>query len=147
MHQYGIERVEISWNGLDFAGGIAAGVPFQYTLNGGGFSTRPTGRSRIVRSLDPDLSGTITVLVFQTSKLHQQLKARHIADRQTGSVVSPMQVTDLSTKEQLVFTAAHLKMFPGGQRGTEATDFSWDFNFEKYLPIPNLTDAAAVIET
>jgi hypothetical protein len=130
MRQYSIDRVELTWAALDLKEGIAEGTSITEAMTSPAWTQKPTGTGKVVRVYNPDQSGTVSVVVDQESKTHQQLLAIAIADRVTRSQVFPMVMVDTSTGETFVYQNAYIMTEPDESRGTESATFTWVFNFE-----------------
>lgn len=141
MRQYSIDKVELTWAALDLKEGIAQGTSISETRTSPSWTQKPTGTGKVVRVFNPDVSGTVTVVVDQESKVHQQLLAIAIADAETRSQVFPMIMIDNSTAEMFIYQNAYIMTDPDESRGTESATFSWAFYFEKkvHTPSPNHT--------
>jgi hypothetical protein len=81
MFNYSADKVDITWLGLDFGEGIADGTFITDTRANQSFTMTPLARGKIVRTFNPQKHGTLTILVNQSSALHQQLLAIAAADR------------------------------------------------------------------
>jgi|GEM_PF-6547415 len=145
MRQYGIDQVEVSWQGLSFKEGLAAGTSITEARNAPTFTQKVNGAvSRVVRIYNPDRSGTITIVVDQESRLHQQLRSLAEADVLTRAIVGPMTVRDNSNDETMVYQNAHISTQPNETRGTDSATFEWVFNFENFSKLPALGNANSV---
>jgi len=145
MRQYSIDQVEVSWQGLSFKEGLAAGTSITEARNAPSFTQKVNGAvSRVVRVFNPDKSGTITIVVDQESNLHQQLRALAAADEISRAIVGPMTVRDNSNDETLVYTNCYISTQPNETRGTDSATFEWVFNFESFAKAPALGNANSV---
>lgn len=136
MRQYASDKVEISWQGLDLMQGVAQGSFITEARNAPTYSQKPTGvRSRVVRTRQPDRSGTLSIVLDQESETHKQLRALMQLDDVTRSVVGPMKVRDLSSGEDFTYTNAYIQTEPDEIRGTEAQTVTWVFNFESFIKL------------
>lgn len=135
MRQYSIDNIELSWLGLDFKEGLAAGTSIQEARSVPSFAMKPSGAvSKVARIYDPNRSGSVTITVDQESKLYQQLKAIHNSERNpaTRDKVGDMVLRDNSSGEEIVWKNAFISTAPDRSRGTESTTFPWVFMFEDY---------------
>jgi len=69
-----------------------------------------------IRTFSPDRSATISILVNQESKTHQQLRQLAEDDRDNRNKVGPMVLKDTTSGEQFA---------------TESSDFTWVFMCER----------------
>ena len=148
MRQYSADQVELSWNGLDFKSGLAAGTFITESLNGGGFSMTPAGAvPTVTRTLDVDKSGSVSIVVDQTSTLHQQLLIIARSDRNpaTRTQVDTMKLKDTSSGETCDWVNAHIQIKSAMSRGTEAQTFTWVFNFESWTEGPTASNTTNVV--
>lgn len=147
MRQYSIDQVEVAWNSLDFKEGMAAGTTIVAASNASAWSNAPTGQGKVTRVFNPDDSGTVTILVDQTSTLHQQLLSIAAADRipATRSQVYPLKIDDTSSGEKIVFQNAYISTRPDFSRGTDAVTFPWVFAYEKTAPEPNTNNTTNLV--
>ena len=144
MRQYSIDQVEATWAGLDLKTGIAEGTSIVPARNAPTYTQKPTGNGRLIRVRNPDRSGTITITVDQTSKLHQELLAVALADRALGNVVKTLQVTDNTTGATHTYINAFITTDPDQAFGTEAATYPWVFGFESMEGVPQVGDAKLV---
>lgn len=140
MRQYSIDHVEVSWFGLDLKDGIAAGTSITEARNATSWSNKPTGQGKVVRVYNPDMSGTVSIVVDQESRTHQDLRTLAISDRAARNIVGPLVVTDTTTGEVFYYKNSYIASEPDESRGTESATFTWVFNFEKVTHVPVLTD-------
>ncbi len=133
MRQYSIDTVEAAWLGLDFKEGLAQGASITEAKTTSPWSIVPTGQGKVTRVYNPDRSGTLSVVVDQTSQLHQSLKGIAEADRlpATRNQVATFKITDTASGEVFDFLNAFILTDPDMIRGTEASTFTWVFGFEK----------------
>lgn len=136
MRQYSIDKVELSWNGLDFKEGLAKGSTIKEARASKSWTSKQTGMGKIVRIYNPDRSGSITITVDQESKLHQQLGVLALVDQTARNIVFPMTMTDNSTGEVFAYTNTFIESDPDEQRGTESATFDWVFLFEAKAKVP-----------
>lgn len=135
MRQYAIDNIELSWLGLDFKDGLAAGTSVQEARNAPTFTMKPAGAvSKIVRVHNPDRSGTVTITVDQESQLHQDLLALANSERNpaTRDKVGNMVLRDLSAGEEITWKNAFITTIPDRSRAVESTTFGWVFGFEDF---------------
>ena len=145
MRQYSIDQVEVSWQGLSFKEGLAAGTSITESRNAPSWTQKVNGAvSKTVRIYNPDRSGTITITVDQESLLHQQLRALAEADVLARNVVGPMTIRDNSNDETMSYLNAHIASQPNETRGTDSSTFEWVFNFENFAKLPALGNANTV---
>lgn len=130
MRQYSIDRVELTWQGLDFKPGLAAGSSIVEARTTASFSDKTSAMGELIRVYSADKSGTLTILVNQESQLHQDLKALSAADRLNRNIVGAMVMKDTSSGEQYTYKNSYIQTDPDETRGTESTDVSWNFRFE-----------------
>ena len=131
MRQYGIDRVELSWFGLDLKPGLAQGSSITEARTVPSWTTKPTGNGRVVRVYNPDKSGTVSILVDQESEVHKQLRALAQTDAVSRNVVGPMVLRDLNSGEVFYYQNAFITTEPDEIRGTESQTFTWVFAFER----------------
>ena len=145
MRQYSIDQVEVSWFGLSFKEGLAAGTSITAARNAPSFTQKVNGAvPRVVRVYNPDRSGTITIVVDQESLLHQQLRELANIDVIARNVVGPMTVRDNSNDETLVYQNAYITTEPNETRGTDSATVEWVFGFENFVKTPALGNANVV---
>ena len=134
MRQYSIDEIELTWSGLDFKAGLAEGSSIVPTRNNPTWSVIAQGAvSTGTRSRSSDRSGTVAILVAQTSQLAQDLKAIAIRDEQKGgNEVKPMLMTDTSSGELITFKNAFIISRPEQVRDTVASIQTWIFYFEDF---------------
>jgi hypothetical protein len=141
--QYGIDRVDFSWNGLDFKEGMAAGSTITETQAAPRTTKKPTGQGKIVRVFDPNRSGTLAVLVDQESKLHQQLLAIAEEDRVNRNQVANGVMSDTSSGYVVNYKNMYIQTEPDEVRATTSSVFTWLFDYEvkEAQPIAEPTNA------
>ena len=144
MRQYAIDRLEVSWAGLDLKEGAAAGTFLQEARTSQRFSTKPSGTGSLFRAFNPDESGIVTIMVDQESKTHQQLLAISDADQNLRNAVFPMFCHDASNAEKWSYANAFILSPPNESRGVESTTFQWQFAYERRVKLPALNDANVV---
>lgn len=144
MRQYSIDKVELTWAGLDFKKGLAAGTAITEAQTSQRWAVKPTGTGSIVRAFNPDKSGTLSVIVDQESLLHQQLKLLLKADELNRNVVFPGRLFDGSSQETMNYKNMFMLTRPDETRGTESATFTWVFGFESIEDQPNVSNANAV---
>lgn len=144
MRQYSIDRVELAWAALDFKEGLAQGSSITEARASQSWLMKPTGMGRIVRVFNPDKSGTLSVVVDQESKLHQQLRTIAIADALTRDKVFTGTLIDNSTTEAWTYLNMFILTEPDETRGTESATFTWMFGFERVDKVPALGDVNVV---
>jgi hypothetical protein len=145
MFNYSADKVDITWLGLDFGEGIADGTFITDTRANQSFTMTPLARGKIVRTFNPQKHGTLTILVNQSSALHQQLLAIAAADRDPDQrdKVGNMKVSEVGiavTNYENTFILVE----PDESRAMEAVAFSWLFGYEKKQPEPQTTPANLV---
>jgi hypothetical protein len=140
MRQYNSDNVNIAWLGLDWAEGLADGVFITDTRALQSFTVKPTARGKLVRTFNPQKHGTISLLVDQSSALHQQLLAVAAADRDPNQ---RNQVDTMVVREPNVAVTNYQNTFilvePDESRAMESTSFTWLFAYEKKQPEPQTT--------
>lgn len=132
MKQYAIDKVEVSWQGLDLKPGLAAGTSITETRNAPTYTQKPTGQGRVVRIKNPDRSGTLSIVVDQESNAHQDLRTLAQADRVSSNIVGTFAVVDQTSGEVFFWKNAYISTEPDEIRGTESQTFTWVFNFEDF---------------
>ncbi len=132
MRNYSIDKVELAWEELDFKAGLAAGSTITEARTTPSFTLKVLANGSTVRVYSTDRTGTISIIVSQESKLHQDLRALAQTDRDTRQVVGPMVLKDTSSGEQLTYRNAFIQTVPDEIRGTESSDFTWVFMFEDF---------------
>jgi hypothetical protein len=144
VRQYSIDRVEVSWAGLDLTEGIAAGTSIVEARTSPSFSIKPTGYGKVVRVFNPDRSGQITITMDQESQIHQALRGIAILDALSRGSVFPLIIHDASTGETFQYTNAFLMTEPDESRGTESATFPWVWMFERVDKVPQPGNANVV---
>ena len=91
---------------------------------------KPTGNGRVVRVENPDRSGTLSVVIDQESKVHQDLRAFALSDRVSKGTVGTLTVKDTTSGELFYYKNAFISTDPDESRGTESAVFTWVFMFE-----------------
>lgn len=135
MRQYSIDNIELSWLGLDFKQGLAAGTSVQEARSVPSWSMKPAGAvPKITRVYDPNRSGTVTITVDQESQLYQDLLAIANADSNpsTRTQVGNMVLTDNSSSERITWKNAFIQSIPDRSRAVESATFAWVFGFEDF---------------
>jgi len=130
MRNYGIDRVELSWFGLDLKPGLAAGSSITETRTTQSFSLLPGGMGSVTRTYNPDRSGSVAILVDQTSQTHKDLMVLSQVDRATRGVVGVMTLKDISSDETIYYKNACIASDPPTVRGSVAGTYTWVFLFE-----------------
>lgn len=131
MKQYSIDRVELAWQGLDFKTGLAAGSSITEARTAPSWTMKTSAAGEGIRVFNPDRSATLSVLVNQESKLHQQLRQLAESDRLNRDVVGPMVLKDTTSGEQFTYVNAFITVDPDEIRATESSDFTWVFMCER----------------
>ena len=140
MRGYYSDKVEVSWQGLDFGEGLAMGsfiTPAQTTPS---FSQKAQLKGKVIRSFNADRSGTLTILVNQSSKLQQQLIQKANDDRLNRNVVGPLVIKDIASGRQTTYQNAYIQTNPDEPFAAEDSDISWVFGYEsvdKTVPLDN----------
>lgn len=132
MRQYAIDKVELSWQGLDLKPGLAAGTSVTEARNAPTWTNKPTGQGRVVRVYNPDRSGTISIVVDQESSVHQDLRSLAQTDRISRNIVGTLMLHDTTSGEIMFFKNSYISTEPDETRGTDSATFTWVFNFEDY---------------
>lgn len=127
MRQYSIDHVELDWEGLDLKEGLAAGSTITEARTAPSWSMKTSANGEGIRTFNPDRSATISVLMNQESKTHQQLRQLAQDDRDNRNVVGPMVLKDTTSGEQLTYHNAFIVTDPDEVRATESSDFTWVF--------------------
>lgn len=130
MRQYSIDHVELTWQGLDFKAGMAAGSVITEARTAPTWTIKPTANGDAIRVLNPDRTGTTSILINQESKLHQQLRALAQDDVQDRDIVGAMVLKDTSSGEQYTYKNAFIQTEPDEIRATESSDFTWVFMWQ-----------------
>lgn len=132
MRNYAVDRLDLAWAGLDLKEGILQGTFLQEALSSPArWNMRANGMGRVVRSWNPDRSGTVTITVGQETSTHRKLYTLLQEDELLHNVVKPMVATDLSSGEEFRYVNAFILGEPNESRGTEAAAFAWVFGFER----------------
>ena len=131
MRQYSIDHVELGWEGLDLKEGLAAGSTITEARTAPSWSMKTSANGEGIRTFNPDRSATISILVNQESKTHQQLRQLAEDDRDNRNVVGPMVLKDTTSGEQFTYVNAFIVTDPDEVRATESSDFTWVFMCER----------------
>lgn len=131
MKQYSIDHVELAWEGLDFKPGLAAGSSVTEARTAPSWTMKTSANGEGIRTFNPDRSATISCLVNQESKLHQQLRQLAESDRLNRDIVGPMVLKDTTSGEQFTYVNAFITVDPDEIRATESSDFTWVFMCER----------------
>jgi len=131
MKQYAIDRVELAWQSLDFKEGLAAGSTITEARTAPSFTLKTSAVGEGIRVFNPDRSATISILVNQESRLHQQLRALAAADRDSRDIVGPLVLKDTTSGEQFTYVNCFISTEPDEIRATESSDFTWVFLCER----------------
>ena len=127
---YSIDQVQLNWFGLDLKPGLAAGSSITESRNASSFTFTPDGVGGGTRTYDPNRSGSVAVLIDQTSQVHKDLMVLAQVDRATRAVVGVMTLKDDSSDETVYFKNAYIMADPPTVRGTASGTFTWTFHFE-----------------
>ena len=127
MRQYSIDHVELGWEGLDLKEGLAAGSTITEARTAPSWSMKTSANGEGIRTFNPDRSATISILVNQESKTHQQLRQLAKDDRDNRNVVGAMVLKDITSGEQFTYHNAFIVTDPDEVRATESSDFTWVF--------------------
>lgn len=127
MRQYSIDHVELDWEGLDLKEGLAAGSTITEARTAPSWSMKTSANGEGIRTFNPDRSATISILVNQESKTHQQLRQLAKDDRDNRNVVGAMVLKDITSGEQFTYHNAFIVTDPDEVRATESSDFTWVF--------------------
>jgi hypothetical protein len=139
MYQYSVDKVELTWQGLDLKDGLAKGSSItESRTNPARWTMTADSRGKVTRSKQTDGSGTVTLLATQAGALHQSLRLLVEQDAGDKPAVGPMVLKDLTTGEQFTYKAAFVMTDPDEIRGDEAQDFSWVMGFESVTRVPGL---------
>jgi len=131
MRQYSIDHVELDWEGLDLKEGLAAGSTITEARTAPSWSMKTSANGEGIRTFNPDRSATISILVNQESKTHQQLRQLAEDDRENRNVVGSMVLKDITSGEQFTYHNAFIVTDPDEVRATESSDFTWVFMCER----------------
>lgn len=131
MRQYSIDHVELDWEGLDLKEGLAAGSTITEARTAPSWSMKTSANGEGIRTFNPDRSATISILVNQESKTHQQLRQLAKDDRDNRNVVGAMVLKDITSGEQFTYHNAFIVTDPDEVRATESSDFTWVFMCER----------------
>jgi len=130
MRQYSISQTEINWFGLDLKPGLATGTSIAEARLSQTWSQKSTGTGRVVRTLNPDKSGTLTLTVDRESGVHQNLIVLAQTDEATQGVVGVCVLKDLLGGQTNYYKNAYLQSQPDESYGTEGTTVAWVLMFE-----------------
>lgn len=133
MRQYSSDQVEITWQGLDFKEGLAAGTFITEARGATSWTYKPGGPAgKGTRIYNPDRSGTVSVVVDQESRLHRNLRTIAKADRvpATRTKVAAMIMADASSGDRTTYKNAYIVTDPDESRGADSVTFTWVFQFE-----------------
>lgn len=133
MREYAVDNVKVSFFGLDLSPGLAEGTSIQEGPVPQAFRIKPNGMGGIVYTAHPDRSGTMSVQIVSSSKVHSQLLALYNADLLLKSVVGVLLITDKTNGEVAVYSKSRILGRPSLQKGTQLTIYSWIFGFERSL--------------
>lgn len=89
----------------------------------------------VVRTQTNDNSGTVTVKLLQTSKSAVELTALYLADREAGTGVQPLIISNKETGETYAANNAWIMKYPGIVRGQEPNSEDWVFQFDYLTPV------------
>lgn len=148
MRQYSIDQVNVAWFGVDFAEGLAPGSTIVDTPANPAFTNNETrARGGTTSTHNPAKSGTITMLIAQTSKCYQQLLTIHKADRDPNqrNKVEPMKIKDSSSNYVVNYKNTRLTTRPGLGRGTAEAAVSFVFSYEMYDDQPNENNLTNIV--
>ncbi len=144
MRQYSIDRIEISWNGIDLKPGLAQGTSITEARNADDFTLKPTGQNKVVRVYNPDNSGSLSIVLDPESNEHKQMRRALQQDRLTRDQVAPCVVRDNSSGEVFTFKNTSIGKEPDETRGTESGTATWVLLFEDSDKTAPLDDANAI---
>jgi hypothetical protein len=130
MRQYSLNQTEISWFGLDLKPGLATGTSIVEARTAQTWAMKPTGTGRIVRTQNPDKSGTLTLTVDRESGIHQNLIVLQQTDSTAQNVVGVCVLKDLLGGQVNYYKNAFLQSQPDESYGTEGSTVSWVLAFE-----------------
>lgn len=114
--------------GTHVATGIADDSFVTIGPNGDGITKKVGCDGEVVRSISPDETSVVKVVVFQTSKTNAFLNAKLKLDRKTGDGMFPVLIKDL--RGGLVFSAqqAWVSKDPERGYGKEAGTREWEIH-------------------
>lgn len=130
MRQYAADQVKVSFTGLDITPGLSEGTFIQEGPPPQLWKVKKNGVGGIVYTFHPGQSGTVSLQILSSSKVHAQLLAIFNSDRLTKSIVGVLLVTDLNTLDVITWTKARILGRPAYQKGVQLTTYSWIFGFE-----------------
>jgi hypothetical protein len=130
MRQYSLNQTELTWFGLDLKPGLATGQSIVEARTSQSWSMKPTGTGRIVRTFNPDHSGTLTLTVDRESGVHQDLIVLQQTDEATQNVVGVAILKDLLGGQINYYKNAYLQSQPDETYGTEGATVTWVLAFE-----------------
>ena len=122
---YNPKKVTVSL-GTHIAGGFADDSFVSIEQNGDGITKKVGCDGEIVRSLNPDDTFVIKLVLLQTSPTNTFLQKKYAADRESGSGMFPILIKDLSGT--MVFQAAQAWASKPAARqfGKEAGNREWE---------------------
>lgn len=144
MRQYSADRVTLTWVGLDLGKDLAAGSFIRPRSEGATWTAKKNGHGGVVRFYHPGQGGEVEVTIGATTPAHQALLALATADRLTRAIRGPLIMSDPSTGEQIVWTAAYLVTTPDDARASTALDVVWVFSYTAAQRKPVIADKSAV---
>lgn len=130
MRQYISNNVEVTWQGLDFKDGLAVGTYITPARTTPSYTQKAQVNGKVIRSYNADESGTLTLLINQSSALHRELITLAKADMLTHQIVGPMVIKEAATGDQTTYKNAYIQTIPDISFSMEDADISWLFGFE-----------------
>ena len=123
MRQYQMDRCELTWATINLKEGVARQTWLQEARAEATWTMIQTGMGDVVRNFMPGTSGTLTLPIVQTSKVHKRLYDIASLDRQTRIQVYPMILTDPSS-EIFTYVNTFILTEPDEARAMEAGIFT-----------------------
>jgi hypothetical protein len=129
VFQYSSDQVNIAWIGLpDWADGLALGMSIREKRQvPNNFKYKPNGYGGTVTMFDPNLAGTLTIMFNRESVQHTRLSTFANIDLATHAIVSPMLITDRSTRGAQLYNSCRLAGQLPYLNGSAASVGAWVF--------------------
>lgn len=131
MRQYSPDTVNIAWLGIpDWEEGLATGVNIRETRTvPRNFRYKADGYGGAVALYDPNLTGALVITFDRESAQHAILVTLANADLASHSIVSPMLITDRSTRNVQLYNATKLAGQTAYVSGSSSSVVPWVFIF------------------
>jgi hypothetical protein len=123
-HNFG--NCTANWNGIDLKPGMTAGMPITVARTVPKRTIVPTGSGGIVKVVNPDDSGIITVNIDYSQATHNLLTAAEKTE-----FVGTFTLYDGDVNRTWYFINAFLITTPDLSLGIEQSSFSWTWYFER----------------